>query len=171
MFNRQLFFVKQRIFYFVSFVLLDNLSSSRLRTSLLRLFGATVGKKCAVRGGLLIQEAFNFTMGDDVFVNAACCFDCSAPIILGDGVRLGYQLTIITGGHEIGAAECRAGAYSPKPVTIGDGAWIGARATVFSGVSIGNGAVVASGSVVTMDVKPHTLVAGVPARHVKTLEL
>lgn len=56
---------------------------------------------------------------------------------------------------------------SSAPVVIGDGVWIGARATILKGVTIGDGAVVAAGAVVTRDVPAHSLVAGVPARVVR----
>lgn len=167
--RRQWFFLQQRLFAALSFLLLDNMVCGRARAALLRLNGATVGRRCFVRGSLLIQEGFGLTLGDDVFVNAGCCFDLSAPIILGSRVQLAYQVTLITGGHEIGGHDGRAGAHRPAPIHIGDGAWIGARATVMPGVTVGAGAVVAAGALVTRDVAPDTLVAGVPAKPVRDL--
>jgi acetyltransferase-like isoleucine patch superfamily enzyme len=58
---------------------------------------------------------------------------------------------------------------STNPVTIGDDIWIGANAVILPGVTIGDHSVVAAGAVVTKDVPPHTLVAGVPAKIIKTL--
>ncbi len=168
--RRQGFFLQQRSFAALSFLLLDNMVCGRARALLLRLNGASVGRRCFVRGGLLIQEGFGLVMGDEVFVNAGCCFDLSAPIILGSRVQLAYQVTLITGGHEIGTHDGRAGSHRPAPIHIGDGAWIGARATVMPGVTVGAGAVVAAGALVTKDVPPDTLVAGVPARPVRALE-
>ena len=169
-FRRQFFFVQQRVFALCSFLLLDNMSSGRLRAALLRWNGATIGRRCFVRGGLQIQEGFRLVLGSDVFVNSGCCFDLSAPIVLGDRVQLAYQVTLVTGGHEIGLHSSRAGKHCPAPIHVGEGAWIGARATVLPGVTIGAGAVVAAGALVTKDVAPDTLVAGVPARFVRTLE-
>jgi maltose O-acetyltransferase len=167
---RQGFFVRQRLFYALSSVLLDNRVSGRLRAMLLRWNGAKVGKKCFVRGGLLIQESFALTLGDEVFINAGCCFDLTEPITLEDRVQLGFQVTLITGGHEIGTHESRAGNHLARPIRIQSGAWIGARAVLLPGVTIGAGAVVAAGAVVTRDVPPDTLVAGVPARALRELE-
>jgi len=171
MFCRQLFFVRQRLFVLLSFLLLDNKVSGQLRAALLKLNGAKIGRDCFVRGGLQIQESFNLTLGDDVFINHGCCFDASAPITIGAGVRISYQVTLITGGHDIGPHECRAGGMDPQPIDIGTGAWIGARATILSGVKVGAGAVVAACAVVTRDVPADTLVIGCPARVVRTLEL
>lgn len=168
-FRRQLFFLQQRLFSFFSFLLLDNKSSSQIRAALLRLNGASIGKNCFIRGGLQIQEKFAIVIGDEVFVNSGCCFDLSAPIMIGNRVQLAYQVTLVTGGHEIGPHESRAGAHCPQPIHIQDGAWIGARATILPGVTIGAGAVVAAGALVTKDVPADTLVAGVPAKPIRVL--
>lgn len=167
--QRQSFFVRQRFFYALSFLLLDNRVCGRMRAALLRINGATVGKRCFLRGGLQVQESFRFHIGDDVFINAGCCFDGSDSVYIGDRVQLAYQVTLITGGHEIGSQDSRAGTHVPRPVSIGAGTWIGARATILPGVTVGEGAVVAAGALVTRDVPAHTLVAGVPARVVRTL--
>lgn len=168
--RRQLFFLQQRVFSALSFLLLDNQTGGRARAALLRINGASVGRRCFVRGGLQIQESFALTLGDDVFVNAACCFDLSAAIILESRVQLAYQVTLVTGGHEIGSHQSRAGTHCPAPIRVGEGAWIGARAIVLPGVTVGAGAVVAAGALVTKDVPPDTLVGGVPARFIRSLD-
>ena len=168
--QRQIFFLRQRLFSALSFLLLDNRVSGRVRAWLLRLNGASVGRRSCVRGGLVIQESFRLVMGDDVFINAHCCFDLSAPVTLGDRVRIAYQVTFVTGGHEIGPHSHRSGPHRPAPIRVGDGVWIGARVVLLPGVTLGDGSVVAAGAVVTEDVAPDTLVAGVPARPVRRLE-
>jgi len=167
--QRQGFFIQQRCFYFISALLLDNRASGRLRATLLRLLGAKIGRNCFVRGGLQVQEGFNLTLGSDVFINAGCCLDTSAPITLEDRVQVGYQVTFVTGGHAIGEHGSRAGTHAPAPIVVGEGSWIGARATILPGVVIGAGAVVAAAAVVTKDVEPDTLVAGVPAKKIRAL--
>ena len=168
--RRQWFFIQQRIFGVLSFLLLDNQSSGRLRAALLRLNGASIGKRCFVRGSLQMQEGFGIVLGDDVFINSGCCFDLSAPVVIGSRAQLAYQVTLVTGGHAIGTHENRAGKHCPVPIHIGEGVWIGARATVLPGVTIGAGAVIAAGALVTKDVPADTLVGGVPARFIRTLE-
>ena len=167
--KRLWFFVRQRLFSVLSFLLLDNMSCGRVRAALLRANGATVGKRCFIRGGLHVQEAFAFTIGNDVFINAACLFDGSARIDIEDGVQFGYQVTLITGNHDFGPPASRAGQQQAKGIRIGKGAWIGARAVILPGVTIGPGSVVAAGAVVTRDVPANSLVAGIPARVIREL--
>ncbi|MGI2292887.1 acyltransferase [Paenibacillus sp. GXUN7292] len=64
----------------------------------------------------------------------------------------------------------RAGESDRKPVTIGKGCWIGARATILPGVTVGDGCVIAAGAVVTKDCEPDSLYAGVPAIKIKSIE-
>jgi maltose O-acetyltransferase len=75
----------------------------------------------------------------------------------------------LTVDHEIGPSENRCGEVLVAPVIIGDGAWLASRVTILPGVTVGNGSIVAAGAVVTHDVPPNTLVAGVPARVVRDL--
>ena len=167
--RRRLSFVQIKTYRFLSAFLLDDSQSGYIRARLIRDFGAVVGKGVAVRDDLRVQEGFNFVIGDDVFVNAGCCFDGSATITIENRVQIAYQVTIVTGGHSIGTPDCRAGEHDARPVTIKSGAWIGARATLLPGVTVGSGAIVAAGSVVTKDVPDNTLVAGIPARVIRQL--
>lgn len=166
---RQTFFVRQRAFAVLSSLLLDNQSSGRLRARLLRWCGARVGRRCFLRGGMRIQESFDFCIGDEVFLNAGCTLDGSAPIEIGDRVQLGFEVALITGNHRMNMPDQRAGEHCALPIRIGAGVWIGARAIILPGVTIGEGAVVAAGAIVTRDIPPHTLAAGVPARLLRQL--
>lgn len=107
------------------------------------------------------------TIGDEVFINRDAYI--RPGTIIGDRVNLGPFVRLITDTHEIGPEARRAGAVRHDPIRIGNGAWIGASVTVLGGVSIGEGAVVAAGAVVTEDVPANTLVGGVPARIIREL--
>lgn len=89
-------------------------------------------------------------------------------ITIGDGVMIGPKVSLITGGHPLPLAERREH-LSFAPITIEDDVWIGTAAVITQGVTIGAGAVVAAGAVVTHDVPAGTMVAGVPARVIKTI--
>ena len=167
--RRQLFFVQQRIFGLVSLALLDNAVSGRLRLRAAALCGARVGRGASARGGLTVLESFRLVVGDNSYIGNNCTVDCSAPVRIGRNVEIAYGAMIVTGTHRVGAHAYRAGPTDPRPVTIGDGCWIGAGALILPGVTIGDGAIVGAGSVVTEDVAPDTVVAGNPARPVRAL--
>lgn len=109
-----------------------------------------------------------FVIGKDVFINRGAYI--RPYVTIGDRVNIGPFAKLITDTHEIGSAKRRAGKTVFPPIVIEDGAWIGAAATVIGGVTIGRGSIVAAGAVVTKDVPPNTVVAGVPARVVKDLD-
>ncbi|MDE7168001.1 MAG: sugar O-acetyltransferase [Clostridia bacterium] len=110
----------------------------------------------------------NITVGKNVFINSGCCFQDQGGIEIGDNALIGQQVVIATLNHDL-IPEKRANML-PAPVKIGNGVWIGAHATILSGVTIGNGAVVAAGAVVTKDVPANTVVGGVPAKIIKTVK-
>lgn len=153
--------------------LMPNMTGGRLRTVLYRLAGFRIGPKTLISGRLRLwgsaNVSANWRVGNSCFINAPCTIDLNAPVTFGDRVVIGFGVTIITGSHQMNDPACRAGALVARPVTIEDGAWIAANAILLPGVTIGIGAVVGAGSVVTRDVAPHTLVAGNPARFVRTL--
>jgi maltose O-acetyltransferase len=147
---------------------------TRLRPALLRLAGFRIGRGSVFWGRPTITGprdlGWRLTIGRYTWINDGCFLDLGAPITIGDRVALGMQVLIMTNSHELGGPEQRSGAVTARPVTIGDGAWIGARATILPGVTIGRGAVVAAGAVVAQDVPANTLVGGVPARVIRRLD-
>lgn len=107
------------------------------------------------------------TIGDGGAVSRGAVVEGGTTI--GKGVSIGPNAMVLTQTHDIGWKARRAGKARRLPVTIGDGCWIGAGAIVLPGVTVNRGSIVAAGAVVTKDVPPHTLVAGVPARPMRTL--
>lgn len=97
-------------------------------------------------------------------INRQVFVDSGGRVTFEENSRVGPGVMIITSSHEVASGEKRAGARTYEEVVIGRGAWIGARATILPGVRVGEGCIVAAGSVVTTDCEPHHLYAGVPAR-------
>ena len=93
------------------------------------------------------------------------------PVEIGNNVNLAQGITVTALNHNFSDSNKRIDeqGVSTKPVTIEDDVWIGANAVVLPGVKIGNHCVVAAGAVVTKDVPPHSLVAGVPAKVIKQI--
>ena len=121
-----------------------------------------------LRGGGPIHE--RLWIGAGTTINSPCLIELNATVRIGERVGIGHHVVIITSGHAIGPPGERRGPIVPSPVSIGDGAWIGARAMLMPGVSVGTGAVVGAGTLVTRNVPRHAVVAGVPARVVRRLE-
>lgn len=97
------------------------------------------------------------------FTNNGCRISCKTSVSIGNNVAIGDEVVIRDyDGHSISGNAC-----SSAPITIGIHVWIGERATILKGVTIGDGAVVACNSVVTRDIPPNCLAAGVPARIIK----
>lgn len=153
--------------------LLPPLSHARTRRALLRFGGIPIGTDAIIAGSIFLSGDSHvrgsLRIGADCFINDGCRFDTTAHVSLGDGVYLAHDVAIITSSHEIGGSEQRAGNVTSAPVDLADGVWVGARAIILPGVHVGRGAIVAAGAVVTGDVPPDTLVAGVPARSMRDL--
>lgn len=154
--------------------LLPRYVGTRLRAHALKLIGFRIG-----RGTLLADMpvltgagpvAQRLVIGKQCWLNSGCFLELEDTITMGDRVALGQQVMILTVTHDIGGPEQRAApTLVRRPVTIGDGAWLGARSTILPGITVGAGAVVAASAVVNRDVPPNTLVAGVPARVIRQL--
>jgi len=93
------------------------------------------------------------------------------PVTIGSHVNLAQGITITALNHNFGDKSQRIDdqGVSTDPVIVGDDIWIGANAVILPGVNIGHHSVVAAGAVVTKDVPPHSLVAGVPAKIIKEI--
>ena len=152
---------------------LPHFTFNRVRTALYRLAGLTIGRGSLILGRIELAGpgdiAKRFTLGRDSYITAPLYADCSASITIGDQVYIGHHVVFITTNHEIGNQIQRCGVWRCAPIVIGNGAWIGARATILPGVTIGAGSIVAAGAVVTKTVPPNTLVGGVPAKPIRDL--
>ncbi len=136
------------------------------------LFSELIGKEVDEGFGLFppfnADYGQNITVGKNVFINSGCCFQDQGGIEIGDNVLIGQQVVIATLDHDLIPAK-RANML-PSPVKIGNGVWVGAHATILSGVTVGDGAVIAAGAVVTKDVPANAVVGGVPAKIIKQIK-
>jgi galactoside O-acetyltransferase len=108
-------------------------------------------------------------VGSNVYFNFGAGFVDDADIVIGDRCQFGPNVTICTAEHPLDADQRARGLQYNLPVHIGNDVWVGAGAIILAGVTIGDGAVVGAGAVVTRDVEPRALVAGVPARKIRSL--
>ena len=147
----------------------------RLRSRLLSRLGATVGRNVRIHDTRFInlERGFvNLRIADDVHVGTECLLDLTEVLSIGVGAVLGPRVCVLThqdaGAHHDAPLARVLGTFE-RPTTIGAGAFVGAGSIVLCGIEIGEHAVVAAGSVVTSDVPAGTVVAGVPARQVRSV--
>ena len=142
----------------------DDWVGRRLRLALLRAAGARIGRDSAIHGGTYVSDPSRLVVGRDCFVNRNCYLDLGGSIVLGDNVVVGHGTSLITSHHEIGPSTRRAAkAPGARSIRIEDGAWLGANVSVLPGVTIGRGAVIGTGSVVTRDIPANVVAVGAPA--------
>ena len=109
----------------------------------------------------------NISIGEDVFINSGCCFQDQGGVSIGKGCQIGHQVVFATIDHGL-MPEQRHDIFMDR-IVLEENVWVGSHATILKGVRIGHDSVVAAGAVVIKDVPPRSVVAGVPAKVVKTL--
>ena len=131
--------------------------------------GAKVGKSVVFYPGVFIFPGRNLIIGDCVNFSKGVIVATPGGVTLGNRVLIGFGSKLISGNHSIPSGKGRIfdAGYDRKPILIEDDVWIGANCVVLPGVVVGEGAVIAAGSVVTKNVDPFTIVGGVPARKIK----
>ena len=138
------------------------------RRLLLRLFGARIGWGCKVRPSCRVWAPWNLTMGEvSCLGDRVNCYNV-APVTIGSKATVSQDAFLCTATHDISTLTRE---LISEPITIGDHAWVAARAFVGPGAAVGEGAVVGACAVVTGDVEPWTVVAGSPARCIRKREI
>lgn len=110
----------------------------------------------------------NITIGKNVFINSGCHFQDQGGIEIGDGCLIGHNVVLATINHDLYPENNRINHYTP--IRLGKSVWVGSNSTILPGVTVGDWAVIAAGAVVTRDVPPLTIVGGVPAKVIRTID-
>jgi len=144
----------------------------------------SIGTGCLIEGSLVTETKNSKIMiGNNVYIGGGTLLDCVSIIEIEDDVLISYQgILADSDNHSVrysirkkDLSDWRDGGRHDwsttvtKPIKIGKGVWIGARAIILKGVTVGEGAIVGAGSVVTKDVPPWTIVAGNPARIIREI--
>lgn len=125
----------------------------------------SLGERCAIYEGAWLECALpdgSITVGDRLYLGHRCHLHAVDPIRIGDGCMFADDVMVSSGDHP--TVSDRGDVAGTGPITIGDDVFLGQRAIVLGGVTIGDGATVGAGAVVTRDVAPGGVVVGVPAR-------
>jgi len=141
---------------------IGNFPSRRVREIYLKGWLGKFGAKSGVQMGCRFLNGRKVFLGEKNVINFGCLFDGRQYCIwMGSNVSIGPEATILTLGH-----DPRSATFADRggDVVIGDRVWIGYRAIILPGVTIGEGAVVGAGALVTKDVEPYAIVVGNPAR-------
>lgn len=132
---------------------------------------------CGKNATICVKKRFSIFYGADIrlfpnatltlgsgYINADVRIRCHSEITIGNDVAISHSVTIMDGDAHMVLENGKAGTYKPQPINIGNHVWIGSGAMILKGVTIGDGAIVAAGAVVTRDIPPNTMVAGIPAK-------
>lgn len=126
-----------------------------------RLAGIKIGKGSTIHTGARFYELKNIKIGEDTIIGENVVLDGRDKIEIGSHVDIASEVMIYNSEHDVNSEDFKA---INAPVIIEDYVFIGPRAIILPGVKIGKGAVVAAAAVVTKDVPPYAIVAGVPAK-------
>lgn len=162
--------VKKRI---VSFLVNKVFAGTRpcffeVKRKLLNSVGHEIGEGTKIVGP--IECYSRLRIGKECWIGKNLKINGNGNVVIGDRCDIAPEVTFQTGGHKIGTSDRRAGegvCYSQK---VGNGVWIGGRATIIGDTTIGDGSVIAGCACVIKDVAPNTLVGGVPARVIRSLD-
>lgn len=123
-----------------------------------------------LRGSMLYPYGGSIRIGKNVGINPYCVIYGHGGVSIGDDVMMGTSCVIVPANHVTTRTDIPMNqqGMTCKGITIGNDVWLGARTVILDGVAIGDGAIVAAGAVVVNDVPSKAVVAGVPARTIRT---
>ena len=139
--------------------------SHTVRLWILRICGLTIGTNSSIHMGCRLYHPWNIVIGDHTVINPFCLLDGRTGLHIGDNVSISERSLILSLEHDPQSPDF---AHRRGITKIGDYAWLGMNATILPGITIGKGAVVAAGAVVTKDAGEYEIVGGVPARKIGT---
>jgi acetyltransferase-like isoleucine patch superfamily enzyme len=122
-----------------------------------------IGRKSYIFMNAYFDTRGNFSLGNGSVINERCRIDNRGMLTIGNHVSISSDTHLITADHDVQSSDFVG---RNRPIIIGDHVYIGSRATILPNVMLGRGCVVAAGAVVTKNVEPYTIVAGVPARKI-----
>ena len=138
------------------------------RRTLLRCFGATIGRNARISSSVRVWAPWNLVVGDEASVSHGVDCYCVDRITIGDHATVSQYSFLCTASHDVSDPNMR---LTTAPIEIADQAWVCAGAYIAPGVCLGEGAVAGARAVVTRDVVPWTIVAGNPARFIRERHL
>ena len=162
--------VADRMFARSQSQIINQAESAELRSQLLKeTFGRT-GKKIYMEPVINFDYGYNIFVGENFYANFNCTFLDVSTIEIGDNCMFAPNVQLYTATHPLHPVKRNSGLEYAKPIKIGDNVWLGGGVIVTPGVTLGNNVVVGAGSVVTKSFPDNVVIAGNPARIIKTVE-
>lgn len=155
-----------------------SLKKKSKQKALEKLIPSSKEKNFVVFSPFYCEYGINIKVGKDCFINYNCTFLDVAPIILGDGVWIGANVTLATPNHPFLKKERLSTSYPDgihnleyaNQITIEEGCWICSSVTICGGVTIGKNSIIAAGAVVTKDIPANCIAGGVPAKIIRNID-
>ena len=154
--------LKQITWYFINILLFKNSFniSSGLKVLSLKLFGATVGTGVVIKPSVNIKYPWKLQIGNHSWIGEEVWIDNLSEVIIGDSVTLSQASMILTGSHDHTKETFD---FISLPVILKEGAWIGAKAVIHGGVTVGSHAILGINAVAETNLQPYTIYKGNPA--------
>lgn len=156
-------YLKHGIFYFINRII-PILPSQRIRILLLKFNGLKIGKNSVLYTYQEIRATSKIKIGNNTIIGFRSTLDGRGTIIIGNNVNISSEVAIYTNQHIPNDDFFK---IESKSVIINDNVWISNRVILLPGVTIGEGAVIAAGSVVTKDIPRYEMHGGIPAKFIK----
>ena len=134
-----------------------------IRNFIWKLAGMQIGRNSTLHTSVRVFDPRGISVGQGTIIGYGTFIDGRDKVKIGSNTDIASEVMIYSSEHDLSSPEFTA---ILAPVSIGDYVFIGPRAIIMAGVTIGDGAVVAAGAVVTKDIAPYTIVGGVPAREI-----
>jgi len=158
--------VKRFLWYFINVLFIKNgwFPFSGFKRFWLKVFGAKIGKGVVIKPNVNIKYPWKLIVGDHVWIGENVWIDNLDTITIGNNCCLSQGVLLLCGNHDYTSSSFD---LMVKPIVLEDGAWIGAKAIVCPGVTVGTHAVLSVGSVATKNLEPYGIYSGNPASRIK----
>lgn len=158
--------LKFTLWYFVNalFVRASWNPFMRIKITLLKLFGAKIGKGLIIKNNVIIKSPWNLVIGENCWIGESVWIDNLDKVTIGSNVCISQGAMLLTGNHDYTISSMP---YRNAPIVIEDGAWIGAQATVCPGVTVYRNAILTVGSITTKNMEENGIYQGNPAQKIR----
>ena len=139
-----------------------------IKIGLLRAFGAKIGRGLVLKNNVTVKFPWKLVVGDNCWIGEKVWIDNLDRVIIGSNVCISQGALLLTGNHDYKVSNMP---YRNAPITLEDGCWIGANATVCPGVTVHRNAILTVGSVTSKDLEENGIYQGIPARKTREREI